>query len=203
MDTQQPIDYYKIFSTLIKRSADLTRQRDAIDAEITKVRQLIVVTFPLIPEEKQRLFRKEIDEMEEQPTGLLDAIKLVFSAHKGEWLTVSQVRDYLLGMGFDFRHYRTNPLASIGTTLKRMVPTHLESMNSGSGTLYQRRKTIGDRMVENYMRTVPPPPACGELPVSDPSHPIHHAEPIVKIVDTGEFKPKYGQPDPLNRRGKK
>jgi hypothetical protein len=171
MKAQTPINYDEMFSALVQRSNDLSRQRDAIDVEIAKVRQLIIATFPLLPAEKQLLFQEDIEAMDEESAGLLDAIKLVFSAHKGEWLTVSKVRDYLLVMGFDFRHYRANPLASIGTTLKRMVPAHLEATTSGSGTLYRRRKTFGDRIAEGGQ-----------------------AE---------DFKPKYGHPDPLNKRGKK
>jgi hypothetical protein len=150
MDAQTTIDYYKLFGELVMRVGHLTQQRDEIDVEITKVRQLIVATFPLIPADKQRLFEKEIASMDEQAMGLLDAIRLIFSTHKGEWLTVTQVRDYLMGTGFDFRHYRANPLASIATTLKRMVPAYLDSMNSGSGTLFQLRKTIGDRIAEAF-----------------------------------------------------
>jgi hypothetical protein len=163
MDTQQPIDYFKMFAALVKRLGDLTRQRDVADVEIAKVKQLIVATFPLIPEEKQRMFQSEIDAMDEEATGLLDAVKLVLSQHKGEWLSVSHIRDYLIEMGFDFRHYRANPLASIATTLKRMIPNQVESMNSGSGMLYQRRKTIGDRIAEGYGQTVPPPPGADDV----------------------------------------
>lgn len=135
MDTQQPIDYYKMFGALIQRCSHLTHQRDELEMELAKLRHLIIATFPLIPEDKQKMFQREIDGMDEESgLGLLEAIKLVFSMHKEEWLTVSKVREYLEEMGFGFSHYRANPLASIGTTLKRMVPTNLESMNSGSGT---------------------------------------------------------------------
>ncbi len=183
------IDYYKMFSTLVQRWSDLTRKRDEIDAEIAKINQLVLATFPLIPEEKQRLFQKDIEAMEEETAGLLDAIKLIFSAHKGEWLTVSGVRDYLLQGGFDFRHYRANPLASIGTTLKRMVPAHLESRTSPGGTVYKKHVTIGDRIGQ---RTVPPVPGSPgvTLPTQD------------DLAREGD-KLWEGYPDPLNQRGKK
>jgi hypothetical protein len=194
MEAQTPIDYYKMFGDLIMRCSDLVQQRDQLEMELAKLRQLIIATFPLLPESKQKLYQSEIDAMDkESGLGLLEAIKLVFSMHKGDWLTVSKVRDYLEEMGFDFRHYRTNPLASIGTTLKRMVPTTLESRDSGSGTLYQRRKTIGDRMVEGFERMVPPDPGSPGVPLLN----------ATQREEGNEWKPKYGTPDPLNRRGKK
>jgi hypothetical protein len=203
MDTQTPIDYYQLFCTLVDRWAELTQKRDQIDVEVSKVRQLIVATFSLLPQEKQRVFQAEIDAIDE-PAGLMDAIKLVFAGHKGEWLTVSNVRDYLLEMGFDFGHYRANPLASIGTTLKRMAATQLETTTSGSGSVYRRRKTLGDRVAE-YGRTIPPPPGADDLPVSNSSHPIHSAGPIVKVAGTEGFKPKLGyhKLDKQIRDGKK
>jgi hypothetical protein len=194
METHKPIDYYKMFGDLIMRCSELVQQRDRIEMEIAKVRRLLIATFPLIPESKQKLYRSEVDAMDEESgLGLLEAIKLVFSMHKGEWLTVSKVRDYLEEMGFDFSHYRTNPLASIGTTLKRMVPATLESRDSGSGTLYQRRKTIGDRMVEGFERTAPPDPGSPGVPLLN----------ATQREESKEFMPKYGTPDPLNQRGRK
>jgi hypothetical protein len=170
MDTQKPIDYYEMFGSFLMRASDVAKKRDELETELAKLRQLLIATFPLLPEDKQKLFQAEIDAMDEESgLGLLDAIKLVFSAHKEEWLTVSRVRDYLEEIGFDFRRYRANPLASIGTTLKRMVPTHLESRDSPTGTLYHRRKTIGDRMAEGYKPTVPPPPT-GSDPIEEAQH---------------------------------
>ena len=147
MDSQKSIDYYAMFSDLVKRHNELAQRRNDIDLEVAKLKQLILATFPLLPEEKQELFQSEIEQMEEQSAGLLNAIKLVFSTHKGEWLTPSQVREYLSAMGFDLTQYRANPLASIATTLRRMVPGQLESKNSADGqVMYQRRLTLLDQL---------------------------------------------------------
>jgi hypothetical protein len=42
-------------------------------------------------------------------------------------------------------------------------------------------------------RTVEPPPGAQDLPVNDPSHPIHHPPPIAKVTQTEDFKPKLGK----------
>ncbi len=53
--------------------------------ELAKLRHLIIATFPLIPEDKQKMFQREIDGMDEESgLGLLEAIKLVFSMRKEE-----------------------------------------------------------------------------------------------------------------------
>jgi len=150
MELQKPIDYYAMFTELVSRCNELGQQRNEIDREVTKLKQLILATFPLLPEDKQELYQAEIEALEEESGGLLSAIKLVLSAHKGEWLTPAQVRDYLATMGFDLTQYRANPLASIGTTLRRMVGATgslilSKTMDDGQIT-YQRRLTLLDQM---------------------------------------------------------
>jgi hypothetical protein len=143
MDTQMPIDYWKMFADLMERRAKLIRQRDDAEVELAKMKQLIVSVFALLREDQQKANQQAIDDMEAESAGLQDAIKLVFSTQAGLWLTVSDVRDHLNDMGFDFRQYKANPLASIGTTLKRIAGTgYVDTMNSGSGTLYRREAPL-------------------------------------------------------------
>jgi hypothetical protein len=150
MDLQKPIDYLQMFSDLMTRRMELIQQRDEIAVEIVKVNQLLTAMFPLLPENKQGSYKGAMENIEADSGGLQDAIKLVFSEHKGEWLTASNVRECLVQMGFDLRHYQSNPLASIGTTLKRMTPAYLESKSSESGpTLYRRRGALRDRFAES------------------------------------------------------
>jgi hypothetical protein len=144
MDLQKPIDYLQMFGELMKRRLELTRHRDQIDVEIVKVNQLLTAMFPLLPENKQKSYKETMENIDADSSGLQDAIRLVFSVHKDEWLGASNVRDYLMEMGFDLRHYQANPVASIGTTLRRLVPGYLESSTTGAGgTAYRRRKTFG------------------------------------------------------------
>jgi hypothetical protein len=147
MDLQPSIDYFAMFSDLVKRHNELSQRRNDIDLEIAKLTQLILATFPLLPAEKQALFQTEIEELEAQSTGLSNAIKLVFSNRKGEWLSAVKVREHLNTMGFDLTQYRANPLASITTTLKRMAPGYLQTQTLSDGqVLYQRRLTLLDQM---------------------------------------------------------
>jgi hypothetical protein len=142
MGTQTPIDYWKMFTDLMGRRAKLIQQRDEAEIELAKMKQLITSVFALLQEDQQKANQQAIDDMEAESAGLQDQIKLVFSEHAGEWMTVADVRDYANDMGFDFRQYKANPLASIKTTLKRLadsgyVKTSLPGID-GSGTKYMR-----------------------------------------------------------------
>ena len=145
MDLQKPIDYKQMFHELLMRRAQLVKQRDDTEVELVKVAQLIGAVYPLLSDELQRSYKGTVEQIENESGGLQDAIKLVFSQHEGELLSPSKVREYLLGMGFDFRHYQANPLSSIGTTLKRMVPSYLESKNTADGMAFRRAPTPGSK----------------------------------------------------------
>jgi hypothetical protein len=60
------------------------------------------------------------------------------------WLTPVEIRDALKRMGFPFENYKANPLASIHTTLKRMVPGELETKTLKDGQRVYRLKSAGE-----------------------------------------------------------
>lgn len=59
------------------------------------------------------------------------------------WLTPVEIRDALKRMGFPFENYKANPLASIHTTLKRMVPAEMEVKTRKDGQKVYRLKSAG------------------------------------------------------------
>ena len=109
MEAQKPIDYWAMFTDLMRRRATLVHQRDEAEVEIAKMKQLIVSVFALLSEDQQEANQQAIDDMEAESAGLQDAIKLVFSTNSGIWMTVADVRDHLNDIGFDFRQYKANP----------------------------------------------------------------------------------------------
>jgi hypothetical protein len=147
MDGKQSIDYWQIFSDLMNRRSVLVRQRDEAEVELAKMKQTILSVFAMLSEDQQKVNQQAIDDIEAESAGIQDAIKTVFSMHPGEWLSVSSVRDRLTSSGFEFRRYKANPLASIGTTLKRLGDTGYLEVKSGApgiatSTLYMRNDPV-------------------------------------------------------------
>jgi hypothetical protein len=60
------------------------------------------------------------------------------------WFTPVEIRDALKHMGFPFENYKANPLASIHTTLKRMVPAEMEVKTLKDGQKAYRLKSAGE-----------------------------------------------------------
>ena len=63
---------------------------------------------------------------------------------KDAWFTPVEIRDALKRMGFPFENYKANPLASIHTTLKRMVPAEMEIKTLKDGQKAYRLKSAGE-----------------------------------------------------------
>ena len=66
------------------------------------------------------------------------------AAAEKNWLTPVEIRDALKRMGFPFENYKANPLASIHTTLKRMVPAEMETKTLKDGQKVYRLKSAGE-----------------------------------------------------------
>jgi len=66
---------------------------------------------------------------------------------KKDWMSPVEVRDALFAAGFDFSNYTSNPLSSIHTTLKRMVPEELLTETRADGQVY-RWKQLVERVKE-------------------------------------------------------
>jgi hypothetical protein len=61
---------------------------------------------------------------------------------KQDWMTPIEIRDALLAAGFDFSNYTSNPLSSIHTTIKRMVPDDVITETQPERGQVYRWKTI-------------------------------------------------------------
>jgi hypothetical protein len=65
-------------------------------------------------------------------------------AERKEWFTPVEIRDALKRMGFPFENYKANPLASIHTTLKRMVPAEMDVKTLKDGQKAYRLRSAGE-----------------------------------------------------------
>jgi hypothetical protein len=83
---------------------------------------------------------------QEKQSGKADADGPSAVAHSGGsgWMTPVEIRDTLKRMGFPFENYKANPLASIHTTLKRMVPGEMEVKILKDGQKIYRLKSAGE-----------------------------------------------------------
>ncbi len=143
------IDYYKIFVELDERHTELTKQQKMVEVELAKLTETIQSIFKMLTPAQQRKAQKVIERIEGPKGGLKQGVVMALRASTNDWLTPPQIRDYLKNIGFDFGSSGSRGLASIGTTLKRMVPEEVEAKAVSGGQMAYRLRgysgiTVGD-----------------------------------------------------------
>jgi hypothetical protein len=135
------MDYLQLLRNLVEERESWIRKRDDAERELSRLSELIRSTVKMLTEEQRSKCDCEIllERLDNRPPGLTTAIRGAFTAGK-EWLTPTEIRDYLKGIGFNFTSYKANPLASIHTTMRRMIPHEMECKTS-EGHKFYRLKT--------------------------------------------------------------
>lgn len=133
------MDYKSILTDTFLKIGHWVQIREGAEIEIAKLKQFYYATLNLVPESERVEFQKQVDELGVLDDGLSDAIKNVLLAADG-WMTTAMVRDKLRRMGFDFGKYESNPLASIGTILRRWKPEEVETAQVEGVNAYRWKK---------------------------------------------------------------
>jgi len=159
-----PIDYMQMLLDLMDERQKWLSKRDEAIREISRLSELIRATMNMIPPEQLARYEPIFERIEQRPPGLSMAIRACFTAGRvstftgssaenmpeianlagKEWLSPVEIRDALKRMGFPFENYKANPLASIHTTLKRMVPGELETKTLKDGQKVYRLKSAAE-----------------------------------------------------------
>jgi hypothetical protein len=154
-----PIDYLQMLLDLMEERQKWLNQRDEAIREITRLSELIRATRNMVPPEQLARYEPTFERIEQRPVGLSLAIRACFTAGAAglagyagqeapvkikEWFTPIEIRDALKRMGFPFDNYKANPLASIHTTLKRMVPAEVDVKTQADGQKVYRLKSAGE-----------------------------------------------------------
>lgn len=165
------LDYMQMLLDLMEERQKWIGKRDESIREISRLSDVIRAAMNMVPPEQLARYEGIFERIEQRPLGLSVAIRACFAAAaapgklvelakrmaqsgKSEypdatspeklWLTAVEIRDRLKNMGFPFENYKANPLASIHTTLRRMVPGEMEVKTLKGGKKVYRLKSAGD-----------------------------------------------------------
>ncbi len=101
----------------------------------TELMKKTTISLANVLDNMQSRMRFELPGMDVKKT-LTECCRDILRA-KQDWMSPVEVRDALLAAGFDFSNYTSNPLSSIHTTLKRMVPEEIEAETRPDGQAYR------------------------------------------------------------------
>lgn len=149
-------DYKAVLNQALEKLSDLAARREEIDTEAAKLQQFIIVTLDMLPEPEQKemwdKIRKEHAESETKAVSLSDAVRETLHDNPKKWFTSTEMRDALHLNKFDFSGYKSNPLASVSTTLRRLVPQDAHTMEIGGVTAYKFRNTKATKLRVEQIR---------------------------------------------------
>jgi hypothetical protein len=168
-----PINYMQMLLDLMEERQKWIDKRDESIREISRLSELVRATMNMIPADQLARYEPIFERIEKRPAGLATAIRTCYTgttgfahtlrrdreegqlattgsepertgAERKEWFTPVEIRDALKRMGFPFENYKANPLTSIHTTLKRMVPAEMEVKTLNDGQKAYRLKSAGE-----------------------------------------------------------
>jgi hypothetical protein len=134
-------EYTVIVGEALERFRLLSQQREEIDVELSKLRQFLYAALNMVPDDEREKLEREVTTAIEKATAsvasLAASIRKIFEENSNTGYSVGGVRSKLLEVGFDFSSYKSNPLSSISTTLRRMVETgELKTHESDEGNTF-------------------------------------------------------------------
>ena len=121
-----------------KQIRDLMQKRENIDRQIAAHQQMLAALLKL-KQATVGLSAQDLMQGTLPSEGLAEQCRRVLRLAQGYPLTPLQVKGELEKMGFDFSQYRSNPLSSIHTTLRRIADGQefQQIMVLGQGAAYK------------------------------------------------------------------
>jgi hypothetical protein len=132
------MDYVHLLDDLVREHGRCLERRLQADRDLARLEALIRSTVRMLPAEHQAKGEHILDRLEHRPVGLTAMIRLALS--NGIWHTPREIRDALVAGGW-FAAYKSDPLPSIHTTLKRLMRQTVESkIDPAKGRVYRLRR---------------------------------------------------------------
>lgn len=174
-------DYEAILGDTLAKLGAIGKEIERLEVEAAKLKQFFTATLNMLPDDARSeyvaLFRQMGETAAARETSLKRAIHHVLLAAYPQYLTVAEIRDRLEAAAFDFSDYKSNPLASISTTLRRAKSQEIKSTQIENVTAFRMRKNYIDR-IRKLARRIGPTGTLSDMnPKNELPPPGHAARP--------------------------
>jgi hypothetical protein len=123
---------------LQKQLEQLLAQREVLDRQISGIKQSIagLALYKGETNPSGNDPRGVFDKLLGDPVGITQAIRDVLRFAPSMQMTAMTIRDQLVGRGFNFSHYSSNPLSAINSILKRLDGIEVKKTMGPDGKAY-------------------------------------------------------------------
>jgi hypothetical protein len=132
-------DYQKIADDHLAKLVALRDEQIRIEKEIKHTREMIRAAVNMLPDEQRGPYIAEVAHQGLQQMGLTMCVRDILQNTDG-FITPVQIREKLENNEYDFSAYKSNPLSSIHSILKRFKPSQVQTNTFPDGTTGYRWK---------------------------------------------------------------
>lgn len=129
--------YRKSIEEALRENFELAGQKRELEAQIRRIQQFVLANIDMLPDKEEAQKYREALEDVQGPTGLKSAILSVLRTDT--YLRPPVIRALISKHGYDLSSH-VNSMASVHTTLKRLVNDGLAETEAKGGTTLYRRK---------------------------------------------------------------
>jgi hypothetical protein len=145
-------NYRDALNDTLRKMVAIREEIERLEITAAKLRQFFFATLNMLPEDEHAtymsIFREANEALKIREASLKDAVYEVLSKGYPKYLTTTEVRDRLQSNGFDFSGYTSNALASVSTTLRRLKPEEVETLDREGVVGFRLRNIPTLRAVE-------------------------------------------------------
>jgi hypothetical protein len=119
---QPRINYAEVMDQALFDLENLIQERNRMDMEIAKLRETVRVLSTMVKESEEQMHRRSaiLGSASLNTPNLTDSVRAALRGAGEQGMTAIETREKLQSAGFDFSSF-SNPLASVHTTLKRLI----------------------------------------------------------------------------------
>lgn len=133
-------EYSEIVDRQIEKITKLIEDKQRIEREIRNANELAKAAIKAMPDEEKGPYLQTFANFALEQYSLTVTIRKILQDY-AHWLTPIEVKNELDKRGYDFSSYKSNPLSSIHSILKRFKPSEVETMALATGgTTYRWKK---------------------------------------------------------------
>jgi hypothetical protein len=132
-------EYQKIADKHLEKLRELREEKERIEKEMKYTRDLVKAAINMIPDEEKGPYIAELGHQVMVQMGLTMTIREMLQ-QSDVALTPTTIKENLDAIGYDFSEYKSNPLSSIHSILKRFKPSQVERLHLMDGTIGYRWK---------------------------------------------------------------
>jgi hypothetical protein len=142
--------YEQVLDMSLDNYIKLVEKRIETDYQLEKLQQFMYATIHLLSNEAAQRFLNKwqpwIERLNIRNASLTDSVRSVLRTSYPKKLTSSEVRDAVRNAGFDFSSYKSDPLPSVATTLRRLKDSEEIECDEFEGVaVYQAKAPIIQR----------------------------------------------------------